>query len=425
MNVVFVHPSHPNQFTEIAYGLSRRSGFTCSFLVQEGFSAQIRNAKPPIGFYGYREEPAVESNAYFLQPMEKGARCGKAVLEALAHLKAAGAVDVVVGHAAFGTTLFVRQLLGIPVVSYTELPGYHAIYSRPEFPAHYVQSMAHVTLQALVHSSLLNSDLCVVPSRHARGLIPASLQDRVRVQMEGFRPIPPVTDRNSLRREIGLPEDAPIIGFAARTLEAVRGFDVFAKAAQILHRSLPTARFLAIGDEKTLYGNETIHLKGKSFRQHTWETAGIDAELFLLKPFMSYEVFVKHLQAMDVILFPIFEGAANWGLFEAMAAGVPVVASNRCFVPEAITDAVDGLLLDPDDVAGFAAAAERTVSHPDLARQLSGSARRKIATRFSVENAVEGYANIIEEAVSGFRATSQNKPAGAARDVAEQSGIAA
>jgi len=402
MKVVFVHPSHPNQFTEIAYRLSKQAGFTCSCLVLEAFSTQIRAAHPPIGFYGYREDPAPESGAYFLQPMEKGARCGKAVVEALAHLKAAGAVDVVVGHAVFGTTLFVRQLLGIPVVSYVELPGFHSLYSRPEFPAHYWQSMTHVTLQSLVYFSVLSSDLCIVPSQHARSLFPAQLQDRVRVQMEGFHPIQPAADRVLLRRELGLPEDGPLIGFAARTLEAVRGFDVFVKAAQIIHRALPEARFVAIGDEKTLYGNETIHLNGKSFRQYIWETAGMNGEPFSFKPFMTYDLFLRHLQAIDVILFPIFEGAANWGLFEAMAAGVPILASNRCFVPEAITDGIDGLLFDPQDITGFAAAAKRVVTEAGFARRLGENARHTIATRFSVENAVAGYARIIQEAVARF-----------------------
>jgi glycosyltransferase involved in cell wall biosynthesis len=402
MKVVFVHPSHPNQFTQIAYGLANRPGFSCSCLVLEAFSTQIRSSNPPIGFYGYREEPTPESSAWFIQPMEKGARCGKAVVEALAHLKASGEVDVVVGHAVFGATLFVRQLLGIPVVSYVELPGFHTLYSRPEFPAQYWQSMTHVTLQSLVWSSVLCSDLSIVPSQHASDLFPAPLRDRVRVQMEGFRPVPPVADRVLLRRELGLPEDGPLIGFAARTLEAVRGFDIFAKAARIIHRSVPRAQFVAIGDETTLYGNETIHLNGKTFRQHTWETAGMNGEPFSFRPFMNYDLFVRHLQAMDVILFPLFEGAANWGLFEAMAAGVPVVASNRCFVPEVVTDGVDGLLFDPADVAGFAAAAERVVTDPDLARRLADNARHTIATRFSVENAVTGYADIIEEAVAGF-----------------------
>jgi len=60
---------------------------------------------------------------------------------------------------------------------------------------------------------------------------------------------------------------------------------------------------------------------------------------------------------MDLILSPLFEGAANWALFDALAAGVSVSASNRCFVPEVISDGRDGLLFDADDAQGLARAA--------------------------------------------------------------------
>ena len=409
MKVVFVHPSHPNQFTQIAYGLSQRPGWHCSFLVSDAFTGPVRSENPPIAYYGYHEEEPKESAAYCAQPMEKGARCGKAVVEALAHLRAAGEADVVVGHAVFGSTLFVRQLLGIPVVSYVELPGFHTLYGRPEFPVHYLLSMTHVTLQSLVYSSVLNSDLCVVPSEHARRLFPAELRDRVRVRMEGFQPSARVPDRGALKRELGLNGDAPVIGFAARSLESVRGFDIFVEAAKLIHRALPRAQFLAIGDEKTLYGSETLHLNGKTFKQHLWETAGLNREPFILRPFMDYPAFVRHLQAMDVILFPIFEGAANWGLFEAMAAGVPVLASDRCFVPEVITDGADGFLFDPRDVDGFATAAVRIVSNPGLAERLGEGARRKITDRFSIGQAADAYAAIIEEAVARFESESAGR----------------
>jgi len=60
---------------------------------------------------------------------------------------------------------------------------------------------------------------------------------------------------------------------------------------------------------------------------------------------------------MDLILSPLFEGATNWALFDALAAGVSVPASNCCFLPEVISDGHDGLLFDADDAQGLARAA--------------------------------------------------------------------
>jgi glycosyltransferase involved in cell wall biosynthesis len=109
---------------------------------------------------------------------------------------------------------------------------------------------------------------------------------------------------------------------------------------------------------------------------------------------------------MDLIVFPIFEGAGNWAVFDAMAAAVPVLAADRCFVPEVITHGHDGLLFDPDDVAGLVRAVLTLLGDPDRRRALGRQARRTIARRFSPERAADGYGALIREAAhaAGFRA---------------------
>jgi glycosyltransferase involved in cell wall biosynthesis len=402
MKAVFVHPAYPSQFTRIAHALGARPGWECACLVHEGFTEAIRKEAPPIAYYGFREEAGPKPPNDYLQSLDEGIRRGRVVVEALAALKAAGRVDVVIGHATFGTTFFVRDLLQLPVVSYVELPGYFPVYSRPEFPAQYPQQLLDVSLRALVHASVLRSDLGLVPSRHARDLFPPELRDKIRVQMEGFSLPAPPADRAALRRAAGVDGPAPVIGFAGRTLEGVRGFDVFARVAKHIRRSRPDARFLVLGDEATLYGNETAYLGGKSFKQHVIESEAVPPDLLRFKPFMAHEAFVRHLQAMDLVLFPLFEGAANWGLFEAMAAGLPVLASRRCFVPEAIADGENGLLFEPDDVEGFARAALGLLADGAAARRLGARARETVATRFSVERAADGYAEVLREAADRF-----------------------
>jgi len=398
MKVVFVHPSYPSQFTKIAEGLASTTGWECACLVRDDFTESVRRDNPPIAYYGYRDDSAVQPHSMISQCLEEGIRCGKACAEALAHIKQSDGCDVVVGHAAFGCTFFARTLLDVPVVAYVELPGYYSIFGRPEFPTQIPQRMMHVSLKALVDESALNADICVVPSLHAKRLFPKELQPKVRVQVEGFEVPALPCDRRRLRRELGLDEAAPLIGFAGRTLEAVRGFDVFCEAAAAIHPVRPDVRFLVIGDEATIYGNETAYIGGVSFREHVLRGGAIPREVFLFKPYMPYDIFIKHLQAMDVILFPLFEGAGNWALFDALAAGVPVLASNRCFVPEVITHGRDGLLFDANDAQAFAHAALDLLRETQLRRKLGSNARTKIAERFSLAKAVDGYKAIIMEA---------------------------
>jgi glycosyltransferase involved in cell wall biosynthesis len=405
VKVVFVHPSYPNQFTAIAHRLGAQPGWECACLVDARFTEAVRHDAPPIAYYGYHGGTTAASGNDCAQSLADGMQCGKAVVEALAHLQATEGVDVVVGHAAFGTTFFVRDLLDLPVIAYVELPGYYPLYARAEFPPQDGQRLLDVSLRASIYTSVLRADVGIVPSRYAKRLFPPELQPKLRVQMEGFALPAPVRDRVRSRHELGLPGTGPIIGFAARTLEAVRGFDVFVKIATKVRRVRPDVQCVVIGDEATLYGNELLYLGGQSFKHHVLTAEGVGAQAYIFRPFMPYERFIKHLQVMDVGLFPIFEGAANWGLFEAMAAGVPMLAARRCFIPEVITHDRDGWLFEPTDIDGFSEAALRVLEEPERLRSVGSAARRTIARRFALAQAVKGYRAIIGGAVNRHRRT--------------------
>ena len=77
-----------------------------------------------------------------------------------------------------------------------------------------------------------------------------------------------------------------------------------------------------------------------------------------------------------------------------------MLASNRCFVPEVITDKCDGLLFDPEDAEGFAGAVLKLLAQPQRLAALGLRGREKIARRFSLDKAVDGYRAIIQEAVA-------------------------
>ncbi len=82
---------------------------------------------------------------------------------------------------------------------------------------------------------------------------------------------------------------------------------------------------------------------------------------------------------------------------EAMTAGVPVVASRRGALPEVVGDA--GLLVEPDDPEAFAAALDRVVGDPALARRLADAGRERAAGfswRASAEAAREAYRRAVE-----------------------------
>jgi len=378
--------------------MGQQDGIECSFLVDLACAEQIQADGVPITYYGYRRDGDSENTGYsYTSSYEDSIRHGKGVIDVLSSLVQSYPIDVVVGHASFGTTFFVKELLNLPVISYVELPGYYMTYCRKEFPTIDEHRFLDVSFKSLVYTSVIHSDLAIVPSQHAKEFFPPELQSKIRVQMEGFQTHPLRYDKQALKKRLGLPDDGPIVGFVGRTLEAMRGFDIFAKVAVKLRAVRSDLHFLVIGDEETIYGNEQAYLEGKSFKQYVLETEGLSDSFFIFRGFLPYDDFIEHLQAMDIILFPLFEGAANWSLFEAMASGLTILASNCSFIPEVITSDKEGYLFDPYDIDGFTGKALKLLSQPETYSYLGENARKKIINDYSIENAMAGYLAIIKE----------------------------
>jgi glycosyltransferase involved in cell wall biosynthesis len=72
-------------------------------------------------------------------------------------------------------------------------------------------------------------------------------------------------------------------------------------------------------------------------------------------------------------------------LVEAMACGLPVVATSISGIPELVEDGVNGLLVSPDDPHELAAAILRIAADPELARRLGSGGRVTVAERFDGE----------------------------------------
>ncbi|MTI81320.1 MAG: N-acetyl-alpha-D-glucosaminyl L-malate synthase BshA [Firmicutes bacterium] len=113
------------------------------------------------------------------------------------------------------------------------------------------------------------------------------------------------------------------------------------------------------------------------------------------------EDIVSLLSIADLMLLPSARESFGLVAVEAMACGVPVVASNTGGVPEVIPHGQVGYLTDIGDVVAMARYAEKILTDNKLHRQFSVSARKWVTKKFSSEFWVNKYEEIYSSLIPG------------------------
>ncbi|MBE3589442.1 MAG: N-acetyl-alpha-D-glucosaminyl L-malate synthase BshA [Firmicutes bacterium] len=100
----------------------------------------------------------------------------------------------------------------------------------------------------------------------------------------------------------------------------------------------------------------------------------------------------------DLFLLPSADEGFGLSALEAMAAGVPVVASAVGGLPEVIEDGVSGLLFPPDDVEAMAEGGLRLLDDAELRAAVVAAARRRVLERFTSDRVVPMYEDVYRRA---------------------------
>jgi len=211
--------------------------------------------------------------------------------------------------------------------------------------------------------------------------------DRIGVIYNGVdtqRFAPDWTSRVSMRRELGFPDTSFVIGSVGRMVP-IKDYATLLKSAGTLAENGRDVRVLLVGA-----GPELDKLRAQA--------AGPLAGRVCFAG--DSDRVPELLNAMDVfVLSSLKEGMSNT-LLEAMACGLPTLATNVGGNPEIIEDKVSGCLFAPGDTEWLAAKLKALAEDQNLGRSLGSAARRRATAAFSLDRMMKNYRNLYVDLAS-------------------------
>jgi glycosyltransferase involved in cell wall biosynthesis len=177
-------------------------------------------------------------------------------------------------------------------------------------------------------------------------------------------------------------------------LVAKKGFDLLVEACAVLERRGVPFEALIVGQDDK-HGDEVRRAIARFDLDERVRLPGPMGQADLLREYRRAGALCMPCR----VLANDRDGIPNV-LVEAMAAGLPVVATAVSGIPELVTDEVNGLLVPPEDPEALADALVRIHRDPELAGRLADAARETVRERFDGDRLARRLAGLFEEAVA-------------------------
>jgi L-malate glycosyltransferase len=194
----------------------------------------------------------------------------------------------------------------------------------------------------------------------------------------------------SSRKRWHIREEDLLIGTVGE-ITPLKGHEEFLQAAAIILRRFPNAKFLVAGVDASRNGNNLTALESLIAELNLGSSVHIVGWVEDLASFYD---------ALDVFVSCSHTESFGLAIAEAMANGVPVVATETEGAAEIIADGENGLLVPIKSVERMATAVIDLLADKSKRERLGESARERITTRFSLERMVTDTERIYEEVLN-------------------------
>lgn len=202
----------------------------------------------------------------------------------------------------------------------------------------------------------------------------------------------PVKDKTECRRTLDLPCDAFITVFTGRLVRR-KGLDILLRSwVQVVHR-VPRCLLLVVGSD----AHQRDGISGAA-RQFVEENS-LNSQVCFLG---AQENVAAYLKCSDLFIFPARdegEGLPN-ALLEAMACGLPVIASDIRANRGIIEDKKNGLLYPTEEFEALTAAILMLNHDASMRQALGENAHRTIREKYTIETVAAEYGKLYQELLS-------------------------
>ena len=401
--VLFVHNNFPGQFGALSQALTQRGDLTRA--IGSRTARDVGDTKVERWAVDRSSTPGLLPMATRVEAdMIRGRAAGHAALR----LRDEGFTpDLIIGHPGWGETLFLKEVFpDAKQILHAEFfyrskgadTGFDPDFEGPRVDGGF-RTHAKNAGMALAY---VEAEQLVAPTPFRAGLLPALLRDRCRIIHEGIdtdairpRNDPSLTFKSGRK----IDRSTPVITLINRTLEPLRGFNVFMRALPAVLKAVPTARVIVIGkDGPASYGPNAP--KGSTWKSVMLkELEGrLDTSRIHFTGYLPHNVMLDVLAVSAAHVYYTYPFVLSWSLIEAMASGCNIIASDTTPVRDALEDGVSATLLDFFDVAALSEALISACEHPERSAPLREAARKVAVERYDKATVcMPAWLNLIDE----------------------------